>query len=85
MSAATVHQRWRDADLVGEITIIEVRCCVPVHACNDTHEICALVLFLGSAARRKHVVGQVTDVVALLVVGFKKCLDMPQVAPDYGL
>jgi hypothetical protein len=42
-------------------------------------KICELVHFLVSAPRRKHLVGQVIDVVPHPVVGMKKCLECFQV------
>ena len=50
---------------------------------SDTHEHCELLRFLGSAALRKQVLGQVIDVVPHPVVGIMKCLDMPPGTLEY--
>jgi len=73
----TVHQWWGDGESLGDITAIEHRCGAPVHACNNANELRELVHVLGLAPCRKHVVGQVIDVVLHPVVGIKKCLYMP--------
>jgi len=61
---------------------MEGRYGAPVRACNDADELSELVHVLGSAPSRKHVVGQVIDVVPHPVSGIKKCLDMPPGALD---
>ena len=61
---------------------MEGRCGAPVHACNDADELCEMVRVLGSAPRRKHIMGKVIDVMPHQVVGIKKCLDMPPGALD---
>ena len=80
MRAAFVPQWWGVGDSLGDIILIEGRCGAPVHACSDTDELSEPVRFLGSAARRKHVVGQVIDVVPHPVVRIMKSLDMPPAA-----
>jgi len=77
LRAVTVHQWWGDSESHGDITAIEGRCGAPVHACNNADELCELFHVLGLAPCRKHVVGQMIDVVLYLVVGIKKCLYMP--------
>ena len=72
MRAAFVHQWWGVGESLGDITVIEGRCGAPVHACSDADELGEPVRFLGSAVRRKHVVGQVSDVVPHPVVGIMK-------------
>jgi hypothetical protein len=49
---------------------------VPVHGCNDAGGLGELVHVVGSAPRRKHVMGQVGAVVPHPVVGIGECLHM---------
>jgi len=50
----------------------------PVHCCNDADGLGELVHVVGSAPRRKHVLGQVVDIlVPHPIVGIEECLQMP--------
>jgi hypothetical protein len=73
---------WGESESLCDMTAMEGRCGAQVHACNDSDELCEVVHVVGSAPRRKHVVGQVIDVVHHATVGFQQCLDMTQRALD---
>jgi len=60
------------------MTVTVGRSGAPVVGCNDADEFGELVRFVGSAPRRKHVVGQVIDVAPQPVVGTEECLHMPR-------
>jgi len=55
---------------------------VPVHGCNDAGGLGELVHVAASAPRRKHLMGQVIDVVPQPVVGIEECLHKPPRALD---
>jgi hypothetical protein len=55
---------------------------VPVHGCNDAGGLGELIHVVGSASRRKHVVGQVIVVVPHPVVGIEEFFHMPPRALD---
>ena len=71
-----MHQWWGNSESLGNITVIECRRGAPDHTCNNADEFCELVRVLGSTAHRKHVVGQVKDVVPQPVVRTKECFDI---------
>ena len=57
-------------------------CGAHVLGCNDADELSKLVHVVGWAPRRKHVAGQVKDVVHHQVVGIEEILHMPPCALD---
>jgi hypothetical protein len=83
LRAAAVHLWWCYVESLSDITVFEGRCGASVHACNDVDELSATVLIIGSAARRKHALGELIDILPHPVVRFKKCLDMPPGAFDW--
>jgi hypothetical protein len=74
LRAATIHQWWGDVESLSDITAFESRCGALVHAYNDVDELNATVLIIGSAALRKHAVGEMIDVLPHRVVGLKNAL-----------
>jgi hypothetical protein len=52
---------WGDGELRSDMIAME-RFSVPVHGCNDADELGEPVHVVGSAPRRKHVLGKVTGV-----------------------
>ena len=61
---------------------MEGRCGAPVHSCNKAYEFGEVVCVVGSASRRKRVVGQVINIAPHQVVGIEECLHMPPRALD---
>jgi hypothetical protein len=57
-----------------------VRCVL--NGCNDADELSELVHVIGSALRRRHVVGQLIDVVTHPIVGTEECFHMQPRALD---
>lgn len=55
---------------------MEGRYGAPAHAGNDANKVCEVVHVQGLASRRKHLVGQVTDVVPHPVEGIEACLHL---------
>ena len=67
----------------GNMTAMEGRCGAPVHVSNDGDELGEVFHFVGSAHGRKHIVGQVIDVVPHPVVGIQECLHILLNALDH--
>jgi hypothetical protein len=74
---------WGDSKSHSDMAPFGGKCGAAVHGCDCAEELGELVHVVGSAPRRKHVVGQVIDVVPLAVVETEEYLHMLPHALDH--